>query len=213
MSSASTIELPMFPLGSVLLPGEPLSLQVFEPRYRRMLGDCLMSDPPGFGVVLIERGSEVGGGDERAGVGVFGAIRTIGTLGPGRLGVLLTGADRLRIVEWLPDDPYPRAAVEVWPDDAANEPSSDVPERATLVDRVETSRDLAARLDPRLVTEPVELSSNPVTFSYQLVSRAPLGPADRYRLLAADGPEARLVLLGELLDDVDAAMRFRLGDA
>lgn len=56
--------LPMFPLGSVLLPGSPLPLQVFEPRYRAMLDDCLAGDQR-FGVVLIERGFEVGGGEQR----------------------------------------------------------------------------------------------------------------------------------------------------
>ena len=60
--------LPMFPLGTVLLPGAPLPLQVFEPRYRGLTHDCLAGVPE-FGVVLIERGSEVGGGDVRTNVG------------------------------------------------------------------------------------------------------------------------------------------------
>ena len=51
---------PMFPLGTALLPGEVLPLRIFEPRYRTMLDDCLAAadGPPGFGVVLIARGSE-----------------------------------------------------------------------------------------------------------------------------------------------------------
>ena len=57
--------LPMFPLGTVLLPGAVLPLHVFEPRYRQLVQDCLAGEPE-FGVVLIERGSEVGGGDQRA---------------------------------------------------------------------------------------------------------------------------------------------------
>ncbi|WP_415830929.1 LON peptidase substrate-binding domain-containing protein [Janibacter anophelis] len=56
--------LPMFPLGTVLLPGNPLPLQVFEPRYLAMLRDIAGGDGR-FGVVLIERGFEVGGGDQR----------------------------------------------------------------------------------------------------------------------------------------------------
>ena len=58
--------LPLFPLtGAVLLPRGQLPLNIFEPRYREMVSDCLRDDQS-FGVVLIERGSEVGGGDQRA---------------------------------------------------------------------------------------------------------------------------------------------------
>ena len=55
----------MFPLGSVLLPGAMLPLHVFEPRYRRLVQDCVAEASHEFGVALIERGFEVGGGDFR----------------------------------------------------------------------------------------------------------------------------------------------------
>lgn len=61
----ATRELAMFPLGSVLFPGMPLQLRVFEPRYVAMLSSLLSGTEREFGVVLIERGSEVGGGDVR----------------------------------------------------------------------------------------------------------------------------------------------------
>ena len=54
--------IPMFPLGSVLFPHMPLPLRLFEPRYLKMLGDLLEQPDPEFGVVLIERGHEVGVG-------------------------------------------------------------------------------------------------------------------------------------------------------
>lgn len=53
--------LPMFPLGTPLVPGSLLPLQIFEPRYQQMISDVLESSEPEFGVVLIERGHEVGG--------------------------------------------------------------------------------------------------------------------------------------------------------
>ena len=59
-----TRRLPMFPLGTVLFPYAVLPLHVFEPRYRALTEHCLAGDGC-FGVVLIERGSEVGGGDTR----------------------------------------------------------------------------------------------------------------------------------------------------
>ena len=55
----------MFPLGTVLFPHTPLALRIFEQRYLMMLGRVLDDDEPSFGVVLIERGSEAGGGDQR----------------------------------------------------------------------------------------------------------------------------------------------------
>jgi len=63
----------MFPLGMVLLPTMVVPIHVFEPRYRKMAGDCLAGDRE-FGVVLIERGSEVGGGDVRTDVGTVARI-------------------------------------------------------------------------------------------------------------------------------------------
>ena len=65
--------LPMFPLSAVLFPHATMPLHVFEPRYRTLMQDCLAGDPR-FGVVLIERGSEVGGGDQRSRLGTRGVI-------------------------------------------------------------------------------------------------------------------------------------------
>src|SRR5256885_11623664 len=62
------VPLPMFPLGTVLFPFAPLPLHIFEPRYRALAQDCVRGNGE-FGVVLIERGFEVGGGDTRFGTG------------------------------------------------------------------------------------------------------------------------------------------------
>ena len=100
----------MFPLSAVLFPHASMPLHVFEPRYRELMRDCLAGDGR-FGIVLIERGSEVGGDDERSLLGTRGVITRGGraarrALGPGDQG---GGADRVE--EWLPDDPYPVALV------------------------------------------------------------------------------------------------------
>ena len=106
----------MFPLGTVLMPGAPLQLQVFEPRYQTLLADCLAGDGR-FGVVLIERGSEVGGDDQRTDAGTLAQIIGTGDLGEGRTALLAVGTHRIQIVRWLHDDPYPRAEVVDWPDE------------------------------------------------------------------------------------------------
>ena len=65
--------LPMFPLGSVLVPTALLPLHVFEQRYRAMVADVLGGDNE-FGVVLIDRGHEVGGGDVRSDIGTIARV-------------------------------------------------------------------------------------------------------------------------------------------
>ena len=71
------VELPMFPLGSVLFPAMPLALRVFEPRYLQLLQDVLPAEAPEFGIVLIERGQEVGGGEKRFDVGTVAQVADI----------------------------------------------------------------------------------------------------------------------------------------
>ncbi len=55
-----------------------------------------------------------------------------------------------------------------------------------------------------------EISDDPLVATYHLASLAPIGPSDRFRLLAAPGPLERLEVLDEVLDDVEAMLRFRL---
>lgn len=205
--------LPMFPLGSVLLPGGLLPLHVFEPRYRQMLDDCLVqADVPQFGQVLITRGREAGGGDERAPVGTIAQVLQVEPLEDGRSAVLAVGTRRIRVTDWLADDPYPAAEVDDWPD--ADDRTDDFPDRlASTTVRVRAARVLAARLADIQTDDAGELadvSDDPVLATYHLAALAPIGPADRYRLLTANGPHDRLQRLESILDDVEAMMKFRL---
>src|SRR6056297_1832821 len=109
-------DLPMFPLGSVLFPTMVLPLHVFEPRYRALVEHCLATDKE-FGVCLIERGSEVGGGDLRTDVGTVAQIIDAEQFDDGRWALACVGTRRIRIDRWLQDVPYPRALVEPWLDD------------------------------------------------------------------------------------------------
>ena len=204
-----TYRLPMFPLGTPLVPGALLPLQIFEQRYQLMMSDVLHASEPEFGVVLIERGHEVGGGDIRSLVGTVARIVDNQMLADGRRMVIALGARRMRVDEWLPDDEYPVALVSDWPDD----PHEDV-EAAEFVRifdyLIEVSR-LVERLGgpiPRF--DSVELSVDPTFASFQLVAFAPIGPADRQRMLNCDGPVRRIELLEESLGDVEAACQFRL---
>ncbi len=202
--------LPMFPLGSVLLPGEVLPLHVFEPRYRTMVAECLAAEEPEFGEVLIERGKEVGGGDVRAMVGVIARMVRVGRFDDGRYAITAVGTRRLRVNAWLPDDPFPVADVDEWPDDDPDPPG--LADRvAEMHSRIGETLELATRVGDIPAVTPPEISDDPLLASYHLCAVSPLGPADRYRMLCAPGPMRRLELLGEALDDIDAMLRFRLG--
>ncbi|MEN9646323.1 MAG: hypothetical protein RL238_2992 [Actinomycetota bacterium] len=201
--------LPMFPLGSVLLPGGVLPLHVFEPRYRALVQACIESVDHEFGTVLIEQGHEVGGGDRRRAVGTVARIVQVAELPDGRYAVVAVGTHRVRVASWLPDDPYPLADVDDWPD---VEP--DAPELAGMVDeltpRVRRAAALASELGDPVSDPNHDVSDDPLIASYHLAALAPLSTVDRYDLLCADGPAARLRLLSERLDDVETLLQMRL---
>ena len=115
---------------------------------------------------------------------------------------------RMRVVEWLPDDPYPRARVE-----PIVEPAPGSHARAA-VGRVEQRlvevAALARRFDPR-VEEPAPLSPDPVRASWEAAAVAPLGPLDAQRVLETRSADDRLAALEALLAEHAAALRFRLG--
>ncbi|KAA0024363.1 peptidase S16 [Antrihabitans cavernicola] len=205
----------MFPLGTVLLPGERLPLQIFEERYIAMLLECLGSDDErGFGVVLITRGHEAGGGDERSDVGTMARILSCTTLPGNRFGVISEGFERVRITRWLDDDPFPQAEVERWPDEVTADRDDTI--LAMVLDRGDEAQDLYRQLARKLgVEEPPfpdndDLSDDPTERSFQLAARMPLGQTDRQRALCAPGPDGRLAVIASALDDVIAAARFRL---
>ena len=203
--------MPMFPLGTVLLPGGVLPLNVFEDRYLQMFREILADDqhPPEFGVALITKGHETGGGDERATVATSARILDMQATPDGRYVLAAVGTERLRVNAWLPDDPYPIADVDVWvdADDAAS--ADDLRPRVQQArGRVEELNSLAAGLGDQ-TPPPTDISDDPLLAVYHLGSLAPLGPSDRYRMLAAPGLDQRLDVLDEALDDVAAVLEFR----
>ena len=91
------MELPLFPLHTVLCPGVALPLHVFEERYQRLVARCLDGQEP-FGVVLIREGREVGGGELRlARIGTTALIREAGRYSDGRFEIMAVGGHRFHI--------------------------------------------------------------------------------------------------------------------
>jgi Lon protease-like protein len=201
--------MPMFPLGTVLVPSMVLPLNVFEERYRTMVAACLEGVPE-MGVVLIERGSEVGGGDVRTDVGTV--ARIVQAQGDRDSGFRLVsvGVRRIRIERWLPDDPHPRALVSDWPDaPPADEGVLQAPLDAVLV-LLRRALALQAELGEPGPPVDVEVTPDPVLASHQVAALAPIGPLDRQTLLRADGPEARLAAAHTLLTDAVELLQARL---
>jgi hypothetical protein len=189
------VPLPMFPLSTVLFPGDELPLHVFETRYRALVDDCLAGEGE-FGVVLISRGSEVGGGDVRVAVGTRAAIEQARRLPDGRWLLLARGVSRIRIGAWADDDPYPRALVVDDPDDAGA-PGALLIEAGRVVRR---ARALASEMGADLREGSPSTPSADEDDGWRLCAQAPLGPLDRQRLLEAPGPAARLRLLVTLME-------------
>ncbi|MCU1375706.1 MAG: peptidase family protein [Actinomycetia bacterium] len=198
----------MFPLGTVLLPGLFLPLHVFEPRYRALVQDCLAGTPE-FGVALIERGQEVGGGDSRFGVGCVARILEAGALPDGRYALATVGVRRIRVTEWLPEAPYPMAEVEDWPDPPIAEADSE--RRDAVASELRRVLALAAEVGEAVPSAAdVELAADVEASSYQLAALTPVGPLDRLALLAAPSVGERLDRIAGFLADVEAVLASRL---
>jgi uncharacterized protein len=199
----SGTRLPMFPLSAVLFPHASMPLHVFEPRYRELMRDCLSGDGR-FGIVLIERGSEVGGGDERSTLGTRGVITKSVELPDGRWVLEVEGEARIEVDEWLPDDPYPVALVrEAVP---RPEPGDARPLVRAAGQRVRRARALLAEQGgaPPLPAElALDGGGDLEVAAWQLCAAAPLNAYDAQQLLAADGAPERLALLAELMEEFE----------
>jgi hypothetical protein len=198
----------MFPLGSVLFPGAVLPLQVFEPRYHSLVDDVGRADNR-FGVVLIERGSEVGGGDIRTDVGTVAEIVRRGEAEDGRTLITAVGRERIRVAQWLEDDPYPSAKVEPFPEAASNDDIESALERCIGARR----RLLALAIEMGATGQSLELNLpiDRLNATWALCAAAPIGSHDRQRLLEIEGAYHRLAELEHMLssqvEDLQAALR------
>jgi Lon protease-like protein len=204
---------PMFPLEVAMLPGEELPLRIFEPRYVELVQDCLAMSDPAFGVVLIEAGREVGGGDRRSNVGALARIVDYSDLGVGRFRLRCLMGERIRVTRWLDDAPYPRADIEVWADEPGAVDSAavfDVEDRiVALYERIAAAR--GSEFGGRsAVLGPEE--SDVVKRLYGLAARVPMGQADKHAVLSAPSVSARVTALSEAVDTVTAMVEFQLSE-
>jgi Lon protease-like protein len=207
MNEVGGLELPMFPLGSVLLPSTLVSLHIFEDRYRALARHCVEGDRQ-LGVVLIERGHEVGGGDVRFDVGTRARVADAVELDDGRWIVVLVGEDRVRVLRWLPDDPYPRAEVVIC-EEAPLPPEAAV-RRGELDEVLRRVLALQVAVGDMEAEPEVDLAADVAVATWQAVALSPLGPLDAQRILATDGAAERLDLVASLLAEEALVLAQRL---
>jgi len=202
-------ETPMFPLGSVLFPGVTLPLNIFEERYRSLAKRCVNNEEP-FGVVLIEKGHEVGGGDVRSSVGCLARIIEHREFPDGRWALLIRGESRILVEEWLDDDPYPNAVITDLPDD-------DCPlsmDRCMEVLKRLTALTVAAKSAgyemPIIDAEALAVGVDAEELGYRIAHLTPAGSFDRQKILTRSNSAERLDCIEELvvgLEEVLEAMR------
>lgn len=196
--------MPMFPLGTVLLPAMPLSLRIFEERYLKLLGDLVTSDNPEFGVVLIERGQEVGGTDKRMNIGTIASVTNIGTLDE-FYGLESLGAQRFRVNAWLPDDPYPLADVDLLPDLIWDETLA--PARVHLETKVRSLLAFASEFGDLQYGADTEFSEDPIDACWQMAGVLPIGQLDHRDLLQSVSAEELISRTLEIVNTADETLR------
>jgi Lon protease-like protein len=195
------VELPLFPLHTVLFPGRTLPLHVFEPRYRLMIGRCLERGAP-FGVVLIRAGLEVGEPAEPYEVGTTAEIVQHERLPDGRMRLLCIGRDRFRVREQLAGEPYAVGRVEEVVDE---------PVRTDLAGpTARLAAGLGAYVSPAGL-EGLTLPDDPTALSFAAPAALPLDLTEQQGLLEMTSTERRLRwLIGAI--DRELRLRRRVGE-
>lgn len=188
------VELPLFPLATVLYPGAPLSLRIFEPRYLDMVRDCTRQGT-GFGVCLILDGFEVGDPALPAAVGTVATITDFHTTEEGLLGIVARGGARFRVERTrVRADGLLRGEVQLWPD----EPPLEVPPEFGLLQTI--LERLVETLGPHWRDAPRSAYDDASWLGFRMAELLPLTNSERQRLLELDDPVQRLAELRDILD-------------
>ena len=188
-----TLEIPLFPLRTVLFPDGYLPLRIFEQRYLTMIRDCTRDDS-GFGVCLIREGEEAVSPVKTAQVGTLARIIDWYTLEDGLLGVSTTGTLRFSVESsWQQDDGLFRAVVQIMPEPEA----CPVPEEYSILSDV-LGRFMEKVGDNYPAYTPEHLQ-DAVWLGYRLSELLPLAGIEKQHLLEITDPRERLQSLLEIL--------------
>lgn len=202
-------QLPLFPLGTVLFPGMPLPLHIFEPRYRQLMRDH-GSDTIPFGVSLIQNAPQPHRPWPSHTIGTAAMITGRTPLSEGRWDIVIEGQRRFRIIGIDHTGPYDIADVE-WLEESLGEEDDAHLLLRTVAAQFHRYVGGITRLTKRSFTG-VAIPEDPVRASYDLVSRLPLHTWERQRLLEAETAVDRLNHVS-LLMERELALLLRAGAA
>lgn len=180
------IQLPIFPLHTVLFPGTPLPLHIFEPRYRKMMAEVLRTNSI-FGVALIRRGIEAMGPlPEPYNIGCTATITNIERLPDGRLNLLAIGEERFRILELDQSGPFLRAWIELMPMEEPQTLSVSRGARALMPWLRAYWESLKQVTGERIELEPLALPSDPLPLLYIAASLLNIPLSEKQELLESE---------------------------
>ncbi|MFN8534041.1 MAG: LON peptidase substrate-binding domain-containing protein [Dehalococcoidia bacterium] len=203
--AGAILDLPLFPLNSVLYPGGQIALHIFEPRYRQMIGRCIEQNLP-FGVVLIREGNEVGEPATPYDVGTVASINKHTKKADGKYDLTALGLERFRVLTMLQERPYLVGRVQLEPDLIS--PTEELDERATdarmMFDLyVERLREMS---NGKLET--VALPADPEALAWFIAATLPLAMTEKQELLERPSTVSRLAAEGEILRREITFLRF-----
>ena len=182
-----------------------LPLHVFEPRYRALVHHIVQTDKR-FGVVMIEKGLDTGGEDQRSGFGTVAEIVEAEEFPDGRWSIITFGVERYHVDQWLPDDPYPLAEVSLWPDDTTPLPDADF---VRVSGKFRRCLALASEAGVDVGQLPSEFDRSSLG-TMQMSALLPVGSFDKQKLLGAPGPAERLASLETAIDETLELIELRL---
>ncbi|MFC5580513.1 LON peptidase substrate-binding domain-containing protein [Rhodanobacter terrae] len=187
------IEMPLFPLASVLFPGGKLQLRIFEPRYLDLVRECSRQGT-GFGVCLILAGQEAGEPAIPAAIGTIARISDFHRGEDGLLGIVAEGGSRFRVVRSrVRSDGLLRGDVEVWP----AEPEEVVPVEFALLQSI--LERLIETMAPQWRLASRSAYDDASWVGFRLAELLPLDVSEQQRLLELTDPVQRLTELRDIL--------------
>jgi len=174
---------PLFPLGIVMLPSELVPLHIFEERYKLMIGECLEEERE-FGIVWLSD-------DGLSDVGCAGRVdQVLEKMDDGRMNILVRGTRPFRLVERIPDLPYPAGTIELLDDDEPEAPA----------DVLSSARERYAALVERVTDRRPEDSELEALDSYGMAATIEFAPSPKQELLEERSEPRRLELVKQMLD-------------
>lgn len=201
--------LPLFPLNTVVFPGQTVPLHIFEERYRALVRDLKAIESPDerlFGIVAIREGYEVGGHEARSmyRTGCVMRLTRIQEYDDGRFDIATIGVDRMRVLATDSSGAYLRCEAEVLSE--SDETTEDTAqEAARALAGFAGYRDLLSSLSGSEILTGA-LPRDPTLLSYVLSAACPLPLTEQQRLLEAASPRDRLAVLRRILREEVRAM-------